>query len=86
MDVEAYIDLQRPVAISFEPAAAGSPAASDAGMFHEYTRTLFEYQPPEGGVGLAEDSSSSSARRLASLIRSSQRRSAGVPTCPGRRS
>jgi hypothetical protein len=29
-------------------------AASDAGMFHEYTRTLFEHQPPEGGPGLTD--------------------------------
>jgi protein-disulfide isomerase len=35
-------------------AAAASAAASDAGMFHEYTRTLFEYQPPEGGPGLTD--------------------------------
>lgn len=34
-------------------AAAAAAAASDAGMFHEYARTLFEYQPPEGGPGLA---------------------------------
>jgi protein-disulfide isomerase len=27
-------------------AAAASAAASDAEMFHEYARTLFEYQPP----------------------------------------
>jgi protein-disulfide isomerase len=35
-------------------AAAASAAASDAGMFHEYTRTLFEHQPPEGGPGLTD--------------------------------
>ena len=35
-------------------AAAASAAASDAGMFHQYTRTLFEYQPPEGGPGLTD--------------------------------
>ncbi|MGH4012079.1 MAG: DsbA family protein [Pseudonocardiaceae bacterium] len=35
-------------------AAAASAAASDAGMFHEYARTLFEYQPPEGGPGLTD--------------------------------
>jgi hypothetical protein len=35
-------------------AAAASAAASDAGMFHEYARMLFEYQPPEGGPGLTD--------------------------------
>jgi protein-disulfide isomerase len=35
-------------------AAAASAAASDAGMFHEYARALFEYQPPEGGPGLSD--------------------------------
>jgi protein-disulfide isomerase len=35
-------------------AAAASAAASDAGMFHQYARTLFEYQPPEGGPGLTD--------------------------------
>ena len=35
-------------------AAAASAAASDAGMFHEYARTLFEHQPPEGGPGLTD--------------------------------
>ena len=35
-------------------AAAASAAASDAGMFHEYARTLFENQPPEGGAGLTD--------------------------------
>ena len=35
-------------------AAAASAAASDAGMFHEYARTLFENQPPEGGPGLTD--------------------------------
>ena len=35
-------------------AAAASAAASDAGMFHQYTRTLFDYQPPEGGPGLTD--------------------------------
>jgi protein-disulfide isomerase len=35
-------------------AAAASAAASDAGMFHEYARVLFEYQPPEGGPGLSD--------------------------------
>jgi protein-disulfide isomerase len=35
-------------------AAAASAAASDAGMFHEYARVLFEDQPPEGGPGLSD--------------------------------
>jgi protein-disulfide isomerase len=35
-------------------AAAASGAASDAGMFHGYARTLFEHQPPEGGPGLTD--------------------------------
>ncbi|MGB7796563.1 MAG: thioredoxin domain-containing protein [Pseudonocardiaceae bacterium] len=35
-------------------AAAASAAASAAGMFHGYARTLFEYQPPEGGPGLTD--------------------------------
>jgi protein-disulfide isomerase len=35
-------------------AAAASASASDAGMFHEYAHTLFEYQPPEGGPGLTD--------------------------------
>ena len=35
-------------------AAAASAAASDAGKFHEYAQTLFEYQPPEGGPGLTD--------------------------------
>jgi protein-disulfide isomerase len=35
-------------------AAAAAAAASDAGMFHEYARTLFEYQPSEGGPGLTD--------------------------------
>ena len=35
-------------------ATAASAAASDAGMFHEYARTLFENQPPEGGPGLTD--------------------------------
>jgi predicted DsbA family dithiol-disulfide isomerase len=35
-------------------AAAASAAASNAGMFHQYTRTLFEYHPPEGGPGLTD--------------------------------
>jgi protein-disulfide isomerase len=35
-------------------AAAASGAASHAGMFHEYARVLFEYQPPEGGPGLSD--------------------------------
>ncbi|MDT7707123.1 MAG: hypothetical protein QOG20_2730 [Pseudonocardiales bacterium] len=35
-------------------AAAASGAASDAGMFHEYARTLFANQPPEGGPGLTD--------------------------------
>jgi protein-disulfide isomerase len=35
-------------------AAAAAAAASDAGMLHEYTQTLFEYQPPEGGPGLTD--------------------------------
>jgi protein-disulfide isomerase len=36
-------------------AAAAAAAASDAGRFHEYAHTLFEYQPPEGGPGLTDD-------------------------------
>ncbi len=36
-------------------AAAAAAAASDADMFHEYARTLFEYQPPEGGPGLTDE-------------------------------
>jgi protein-disulfide isomerase len=36
-------------------AAAASAAASDAGMFHQYARALFENQPPEGGPGLSDD-------------------------------
>jgi protein-disulfide isomerase len=35
-------------------AAAASGAASDAGRFHQYAQTLFEYQPPEGGPGLTD--------------------------------
>ena|ERR1700754_456466 len=35
-------------------AAAASGAASDAGVFHEYARSLFEHQPPEGGPGLTD--------------------------------
>jgi hypothetical protein len=35
-------------------AAAASGAASDAGVFHEYARVLFEHQPPEGGPGLSD--------------------------------
>jgi protein-disulfide isomerase len=35
-------------------AAAAAAAAADAGMFHEYARALFEYQPPEGGPGLTD--------------------------------
>ncbi|MDT5135496.1 MAG: hypothetical protein QOE41_4807 [Mycobacterium sp.] len=35
-------------------AAAASAAAADAGMFHEYARTLYENQPPEGGPGLSD--------------------------------
>jgi protein-disulfide isomerase len=35
-------------------AAAASAAAADAGMVHEYARTLFENQPPEGGPGLTD--------------------------------
>ncbi|GAA2560984.1 hypothetical protein GCM10010210_39320 [Pseudonocardia hydrocarbonoxydans] len=35
-------------------AAAAAAAASDAGMFHEYARTLFANQPPEGGPGLTD--------------------------------
>jgi protein-disulfide isomerase len=35
-------------------AAAASGAAADAGMFHEYARTLFTDQPPEGGPGLTD--------------------------------
>ena len=36
-------------------AAAAAAAASDARRFHEYAHALFEYQPPEGGPGLADD-------------------------------
>ena len=36
-------------------AAASAAAAADVRRFHEYARTLFEYQPPEGGPGLTDD-------------------------------
>ena len=35
-------------------AAAASAAAADAGFFHDYARTLFANQPPEGGPGLTD--------------------------------
>ena len=35
-------------------AGAASGAAADAGRFRDYARTLFEYQPPEGGPGLTD--------------------------------
>lgn len=35
-------------------AGAASGAAADAGRFREYTRALFENQPPEGGMGLSD--------------------------------
>ncbi|MCW2690298.1 MAG: Protein-disulfide isomerase-like protein [Mycobacterium sp.] len=48
-----FLDAVSPTAYSSR-AAAASGAASDAGMFHEYARALFEYQPPEGGPGLTD--------------------------------
>jgi protein-disulfide isomerase len=35
-------------------AGAASGAAADAGRFRDYTRALFEKQPPEGGPGLSD--------------------------------
>jgi protein-disulfide isomerase len=35
-------------------AAAASGAAADSGVFHDYARTLFANQPPEGGPGLTD--------------------------------
>jgi protein-disulfide isomerase len=35
-------------------AGAASGAAADAGRFRDYTRVLFENQPPEGGPGLSD--------------------------------
>jgi protein-disulfide isomerase len=35
-------------------AGAASGAAADAGGFRDYTRVLFEHQPPEGGPGLSD--------------------------------
>jgi protein-disulfide isomerase len=49
-----FLDETSPTRYSSR-AAAASAAAADAGMFHEYARLLFEYQPPEGSPGLSDD-------------------------------
>ncbi|WP_214367834.1 DsbA family protein [Pseudonocardia sp. H11422] len=49
-----FLDAVSPTRYSTR-AAAASGAASDAGMFREYARTLFENQPPEGGPGLSDE-------------------------------
>jgi protein-disulfide isomerase len=48
-----FLDEMSPTRYSSRAAAAAA-AASDAGMFHEYARVLFENQPPEGGPGLSD--------------------------------
>ena len=48
-----FLDAVSPTGYSTRAAAAAA-AASDAGMFHEYARALFQYQPPEGGPGLTD--------------------------------
>lgn len=47
-----FLDELSPTRYSSRAAAAS--AASDAGMFHEYSRVLFEDQQPEGGPGLSD--------------------------------
>jgi protein-disulfide isomerase len=48
-----FLDVVSTAAYSTR-AAAASGAAADAGRFREYTRALFENQPPEGGLGLSD--------------------------------